>query len=121
MTTRARKKKPTTEAAPFSFSSGRASFADKDALVVQQITFTMTGIELDLGGGFRPGENRWKAAITRDDTGAPEIISLSCNDRRDAQLRDAKAHIEANGPIPNVRPVKHGNAFYFRPAEPRGS
>ena len=116
----ARKRKRTQETAEFSFSSGIARFADKNDFAASGVRFAIVSVELDPHGGYT-GDARWKVTVTRDDTGANEIITLSTNPKRDAQLRDAQDHICKKGPIPGVRLVKRGNAFYFRSAEPRGS
>lgn len=119
-TTTRKRKNAAKETAAFSFTSGVARYARKDDYVAGNITFTMTGVEFDRGGGFQ-GEDRWKIPAIRDDSGASEIITLPTNEKRDAQLRDAAKHIAAHGPIPNVRLVKRGNAFYFRPAGSGGA
>lgn len=116
--TRAKRKKSGQETASFSFSSGVRRYSNKNELVGGNITFAIVAVEFDPGGGFT-GQDRWKATITRDDNGVTEIITLDANEKRNAQLRDAKDHIAANGAIPAARLVKRGNAFYFRTAEPR--
>ena len=118
--TRGKRKKPTQESAPFSFSSDMARYAKKDELVAANVTFSIAAVEFDRGGSFTGGD-RWKATIARDDNGATEIVTLDANEKRDTQLQAAKDHIAANGPIEGVRLVKHGNTYYFRPAEPRGT
>jgi len=118
--TRGKRKKTMQESAPFSFSSGIARYAQKGELVAANVTFSIAAVAFDPGGGFT-GQDRWKVSVLRDDNGAAEIITLDANEKRDAQLRAAADHIAANGPIEGVRLVKHGNTFYFRPAEARGT
>ncbi|MGB6950837.1 MAG: hypothetical protein WBE15_02700 [Candidatus Cybelea sp.] len=77
-------------------------------------------MDVDPGGGYT-GENRWKVTVIRDDNGESEIITLPTNGKRDAQLKAARDHIAASGPISGVKLVKRGNAYYFRGTEPPGS
>ena len=120
--TRSQRGKRTTKATTgFSFSSDRPRFANKDEYITGNVTFAIHAADLDVGGGFAPGENRWKIAVVRDDNGVREIITLPSNANRDAQLRAAAEHIAANGPIPNLRLVKHKNALYFRAAGSPGT
>jgi hypothetical protein len=114
--THLRRNKPTKEV--FSFSSAVPRYANKVSYVQQNVTFAIAAVELDPGGGF-VGDNRWKVTVLRDDTQAFEIITLPCNEKRDAQMQAAQAHIAASRPITSVRLVKHGNAYYFRGAEDR--
>ena len=121
-TSRSPRGKRTTKAmTDFSFSSDRPPFAKKDEYIAESVTFAIHAVELDVGGGFAPGENRWKVEVVRDDNGVREIITLPSNAKRDAQLRAAAEHIAANGPIPNLRLVKLKNALYFRAADSRGT
>ena len=87
---------------------------------LRSVAFAIISVDVDPGGGFT-GENRWKVTVVRDDNGESEIITLPTNEKRDAQLKAAKEHITASGPISGVKLVKRGNAYYFRGAEPRGS
>jgi hypothetical protein len=115
-----KRKRAKQEATEFSFSSGAARYANKNAYATGSIAFAIVTVEFDPHGGYT-GDARWKVTVMPDDTGETEIITLSTNPKRDEQLRDAKNHILKKGPIPGVRLVKRGNAFYFRTAQPRGS
>ena len=116
-----RKRKSTTQDhAAFSFSSGAARYAKKDDLAAANVAFAIIGVEVDPGGGYT-GENRWKVTVIRDDNGESEIITLPTNGKRDAQLKAARDHIAASGPISGVKLVKRGSAYYFRSAETGGS
>jgi hypothetical protein len=115
-----RKRKPTTQGhATFSFSSA-ARYAKKEELAAANVAFAIVSVEVDPGGGFT-GEDRWKVTVVRDDNGESEIITLPTNEKRDAQLKAARDHIAASGPISGIRLVKRGNAYYFRGAEPPSS
>jgi hypothetical protein len=116
-----RKRKRTSQGhAAFSFSSGAARYAKKEELAAANVGFAIIGVEVDPGGGFTGGD-RWKVTVVRDDNGESEIITLPTNEKRDAQLKAARDHIAASGPISGIRLVKRGNAYYFRGAEPPSS
>jgi hypothetical protein len=94
----------------FSFSSA-TSFADKDEISSKNLVFTIGSIVLEQGRGFEGGD-RWAITVSID--GRPnEIITLGCNEKRDNELRTAKAHLEKHGPIRNVRLKKSGNTYYL--------
>lgn len=108
--TRAQSTKDSTE---FSFSSG-AKYAVKEDYLAKHVIFTITAIEYQEDAGF-DGAPRWAATVTPepDDGETVEIITLQSNDKRDTEMRTAAEHIAKNGPIRNVRLVKHGKAYYF--------
>jgi hypothetical protein len=118
-TTRSKRKTATHATTDFSFSSDRPRYADKDVYVASATVFGITELAFQPGQGYN-GADRWAATVVSED-GTTEIITLQANEKRNAQLQDAKDHIAARGAICNVRLVKHGNTFYFRTAEPRGS
>jgi hypothetical protein len=119
-TPRAKCKSTKQEAVGFSFGSGAPRYANKDEYVETDLAFMIKTLEFQPTRGFN-GAARWAATVAPYDGRPDEIITLPTNAKRDAQLQAATAQIEAHGPIPNVRLVKHNGTFYFRPAEPRGS
>jgi hypothetical protein len=106
--TRAQSTKDATE---FSFSSG-AKYAVKEDYLAKHVIFAITAIEYQEDAGF-DGAPRWAVTVTPDDGETAEIITLQANDKRDSEMRTAADHIAKNGPIRNVRLVKHGKAYYF--------
>jgi hypothetical protein len=46
-----------------------------------------------------------------------ELITLSSNEKRDAQLRAAQAHIDKYGPIVNKKLRRFGHAYCFADLE----
>ena len=100
--------------AEFSFSNG-VLYADKDEYIDKNLTFTIKQIEFQPGAGFE-GADRWAITVAADDDRPDEIITLQSNDRRDAELQAAAAHIEDRGPIRNKKLGKSGKAYYFRNA-----
>jgi hypothetical protein len=103
----------TKDATAFSFSSG-AKYAVKEDYLAKHVIFTITAIEYQEDAGF-DGAPRWAVTVTPepDDGETVEIITLQSNDKRDTEMRTAAEHIAKNGPIRNVRLVKHGKAYYF--------
>jgi hypothetical protein len=95
----------------FSFSAV-ASYADKDEYVSKNLVFTIKTIEFQEGAGFE-GTDRWAVTVAPDDGRPDEIITLQANPKRDDQLKSAKEHIAAHGPLRNVRLTKSGKAYYF--------
>lgn len=95
----------------FIFSTGTA-YADKAEYIEKNLIFKITAIEREAGRGF-DGEDRWSLSVEPTDGRGPEIITFSCNEKRDRQLQAAKTHIEQHGPIANVRLHKSGNAYYL--------
>jgi hypothetical protein len=114
------KRKTTAESADFSFSTGAVCYADKAAYVANQIVFDLIALEYQAKRGYN-GVDRWTATAMLHDKKTIELITLPTNDKRNAQLEAAKQHIEANGPIANLRLAKAGSAFYFRPEESAGT
>jgi len=106
--TRAQSTKDATE---FSFSSG-AKYAVKEDYLAKHVIFAITAIEYQEDAGF-DGAPRWAVTVTPNDGETAEIITLQANDKRDSEMRTAADHIAKNGPIRNVRLVKHGKAYYF--------
>jgi hypothetical protein len=119
-TPRATRKKTKQETVDFTFASDAPRYAKKDVYVANNLSFTITAVELQPKRGFG-GADRWAILVAPDDRRAPEIITLPTNEKRNAQLQAAKVRIETKGPILSVRLVKANGTFYFRPAEPRGS
>jgi hypothetical protein len=101
----------TQDATAFSFSSG-AKYAVKEDYLAKHVIFAITAIEYQEDAGF-DGAPRWAVAVTPDDGETAEIITLQANDKRDTEMRTAADHIVKQGPIRNVRLVKHGKAYYF--------
>jgi hypothetical protein len=100
--------------AEFSFSSGPL-YADKDEIVAKGIILTINAIEYQEKAGFEDSD-RWAVTVSPGDGRPDEVITLQSNDKRDAELAAAAAHVEDHGPIRNVRLFKSGKAYYFRNA-----
>jgi hypothetical protein len=97
-------------AAGFSFSNV-GSFADKAEYVEKDLVFSVHSVEFQAGRGFE-GADRW-AVIAEFEDRTDEVLTFSCNEKRDEQLSRAQAHIEAHGPIPNVRLKRIAKAYYL--------
>lgn len=108
-----------TDTAGFSFSSG-ALYADKDEYLSKGLTFTINSIEFQEKAGFE-NSDRWSINVTVDDGREDEVITLQSNERRDAELETALAHLTKHGPIRNVKLVKSGKAYYFRSADAKSA
>lgn len=114
-TARSKRAKATSNgAADFSFSSGPL-WAEKDEYLAKGLIFTIKAIDFQEKAGFE-GADRWAVTVSANDGRPDEVITLQSNDKRDAELVAAAAHIEDHGPIRNIRLAKSGNAFYFRNA-----
>jgi hypothetical protein len=100
------------DAAEFSFSKG-PFYADKDEYIAKGLIFIIKSIERQPGAGYE-GTDRWAITVTVDDGRPDEIITLQCNEKRDAELEAAAAHIRTHGPIQNAQLVKAGKAYYLR-------
>lgn len=110
-TTRNNSKSVKNGESEFTFSSG-TPYADKAEYIEKGLVFKITAIELQAGRGF-DGEDRWSITVEPIDGRGAEIITFSCNEKRDHQLQAAKEHIKQHGPIANVRLHKSGNAYYL--------
>lgn len=99
----------------FSFSSG-AVYADLDEYLAKGLIFTIRSIAFEPNAGYE-GADRWAITIAPDDGRPDEIITLQSNAKRDAELKAAAAHIAKHGPMPNIKLVKSGKAYYFRKAD----
>jgi hypothetical protein len=98
-------------ATDFSFSTA-VPYADKDEYLSKNLVFTINKIDFQEGAGFE-GTDRWTITVSPDDGRPDEIITLHANPKRDDQLKSAKEHISAHGPIRNVRLTRSGKAYYF--------
>jgi hypothetical protein len=107
--------KATSNGAPeFSFSRGPL-YAEKDEYLAKRLVFTMNTIEFQEKAGVE-NTDRWAVTVSPDDGRPDEVITLSSNDKRDAELVAATSHIEDHGPIRKCTLVKIGKAYYFRNA-----
>lgn len=95
----------------FTFGSGTI-YADKSEYIEKDLVFTIVSIQHEAGRGF-DGDDRWAVSVVPADGRIAEIITFSCNAKRDEQLQAAKAHIKEHGPIKDVRLRKSGNAYYL--------
>lgn len=114
----ARKSPTSHDEVEFSFSSGGATYAVLDEYVSNGLVFTIQSLAFEPKAGFEGGD-RWAATVSPDDGRPDEIITLQSNPKRDAELKNAAAHIEKHGPIPNSKLVKSGRAYYFRKVDPK--
>jgi hypothetical protein len=111
-TTRAKRESVSSNGATeFSFSTG-APYADKDEYISKNLVFTINAIEYQAEAGFEGGP-RWSVTVSPSDGRPDEVITLQANPKRDDQLRAARDHIAAHGPIQNIRLTKSGKAYYF--------
>ena len=69
-------------------------YADKDEYIAKNLTFTIKHIKFQAGAGFE-GADRWAVTVAAEDGRPDEIITLQSNEKRDAELQAAAAHIEA--------------------------
>lgn len=104
---RSRVENPTTE---FTFGSG-ALYANSDEYASKALAFDILAIAFEPGKGYE-GANRWAITIKAEERDA-EILTLGANPKRDEQLREAQAHLERGGSIPNTRLRRSGSAYYF--------
>jgi hypothetical protein len=113
-TSRAPQKQNSAEPAAdeFSFDSVGSPFADKSEYIEKKLTFRILAIEREEGRGFDDGD-RWAVTVEPNDGRGAEIITLGCNEQRDAKMIAAQQNLAARGPIPNVRLKKSGKAYYF--------
>jgi hypothetical protein len=102
----------------FDFLIGAYRYADKSQYAREGFVFTIRALEYQPKRGFN-GVDRWAATVTRLDEDITEIITLPANEKRNAQLVSARDHINAHGPIANVRLTRTGSAYYFRPERPQ--
>jgi hypothetical protein len=102
--------------AEFSFSSGGDAYADLDEYIAKGLVFTIKDAAFQPQAGYE-GANRWAITVSPDDGRPDEIITLQSNEKRDAELKAAAAHIAKHGPISNTKLVKSGKAYYFRKAD----
>ena len=100
--------------AGFSFSR-IPLYSEKDELIAKKLIFTIKSIEFQEKAGFEQTD-RWAVTVSVDDGRPDEIITLQSNEKRDAELQTAAAHIAKHGPIHNTQLVKSGKAYYFRTA-----
>jgi hypothetical protein len=101
----------TAKTGAFSFTAP-APYSDKTELVEKKLTFTILSIEYQQGRGFE-GKDRWAVTVAPDDGRGSEVVTLDCNEKRDAELRSAQSAIKRDGPIRSVRLKRSGKAFYF--------
>ncbi len=113
-TTRAEGARTSREETEFSFSSA-TPYADKDEYLSKNLVFTIKAIDYQENAGYE-GADRWAATVSPNDGRPDEIITLQANEKRDAELQAAAAHIAKRGPIANTKLVKSGKAYYFRKA-----
>jgi hypothetical protein len=83
--------------------------------VAKALAFSIVAIEYEAGRGF-DGTDRWAVTVDPEDGRGHEIITLSCNDKRDAQLKGGREHIARRGPIPPTCLKQSGKAYYFHNA-----
>jgi hypothetical protein len=102
----------------FSPSARMIPYANKAAYAHDRRTFTITALEYQPQAGYN-GVDRWAVTVILADKRTVEIITLPANDKRNSQLRTAQAQIERYGRFANLRLVRAGSAYYFRPAEAR--
>ena len=105
------RKTSSTEGAVFRFDSG-PPYANKDEYAAKSLIFEIRSIDYEAKAGFE-GQDRWSICVHADDDRGEELITLQCNDKRDEQMRSAKAFIDANGAIKGSRLKKSGKTFYF--------
>jgi hypothetical protein len=112
---RAERASTSHDSTEFSFSSVPL-YAEKDEYLAKTLIFTIKEIEFQENAGFEEGTDRWAVTVSPNDGRPDEIITLQANEKRDAELEAAAAHIKEHGPIPNHKLVKSGKAYYFRKA-----
>ncbi len=95
--------------------SGSIPYAEKSEYVEKNLIFAIISIEFEAGRGFE-GEDRWAATVEPTDDRGQEIITFTCNDKRDEQLKTAQAYIKQHGSIQGVSLIKSGKAYVFRNA-----
>ncbi|MFY9663352.1 MAG: hypothetical protein WAL67_06815 [Candidatus Cybelea sp.] len=113
-TRKSRSKTTSRDETEFSFSSG-PFYAEKDEYLAKGLIFTINAIEFQEKAGI-DNSDRWAVLVSVGDGRPDELITLPSNDKRDAELVAAAAHIEDRGPIRNCKLVKSGKAYYFRNA-----
>ena len=97
--------------AAFRFQAG-IPYADKDEYAAKGLVFEIRSIDYEAKAGFE-GQDRWSICVLMGDNRGSELITLQCNDKRDEQMRSAKAFIKAHGAIKGSRLKKSGRTFYF--------
>jgi hypothetical protein len=95
----------------FSFSTG-APYADKSEYIDKALSFAVTAVEREPGAGFE-GDDRWAVTVEAEDGRGAELLTFSCNEKRDQQLIAARDYIARKGPILATRLKKVGKAFYL--------
>lgn len=115
-----KKRTTTTDSTPFSFPDQSGRYVTKDEYVAAETPFALVDVEFQPTAGYNETP-RWCATVAPNDGRPHELLTLGSNPKRDTQMQAAKAHIDAHGPIPNLRLVKIGNAYYFRSVDPPGS
>ena len=96
----------------FSFGSGHL-YADNAEYASQNLSFDILAIAREVGRGYEPGKDRWAITVKPADRDC-EILTLSCNPKRDEELAAAQAHLARGGTIKNKRLHRSGSAFYLR-------
>ena len=99
------------EVAAFRFQAG-IPYADKNEYAAKGLVFEIRSIYYEANAGFE-GQDRWLICVHADKDRGEELITLQCNDKRDAQMRSANAFIEVHGAIKGSRLKKSGRTFYF--------
>jgi hypothetical protein len=100
-----------SDSAGFSFAIG-TPYADKTEYTEKNLLFKVASIEFEEGRGF-DGADRWSVTVQPEDGRGSELLTFSCNDKRDQQMHAALQYINRNGPIHGVRPKRFGKAYYL--------
>lgn len=88
------------------------SFANTADLADKQSVFDVESVAYDEHGGFR-GRARWVLTISIRGHRTTEKLTLSCNEKRDEEMKALQQHLQGGGTCQNVYLRKSGNAFYL--------
>lgn len=102
---------------PFAYSG--IKYAENKDLAEKKVVFDIIRIEkqhkIFTKDGFTEEVDQWETTIRQTD-GEEFIVSLTCNEQRDANMIAAAQVIERGGTLAEYRLVKSGRAYYFKRA-----